>query len=261
MPMYFGPHYLPPAYQMYAVEQIKEVVKNIPIVAVGRINDPLLAESLIAEGKTDIVAMARPLIADPELPNKAKEGRLDDIRPCMGDNQNCVKYMMDGQPIRCLCNATVGMEQLGWGIGGMKKAATKKKVVVVGAGPAGLEAARVAALRGHDVTLYDKLTRVGGLLPIAALVKGTELEDLPAMVRYLRRQVVKLGVKINLGQEVGPATIEAIKPDAVIIAAGGVPAMPEIKGIESRKVVSSADLHRKLKFFLRFLGPDTIRWR
>jgi len=100
MHMYFGPLYLPPAYQLYAVEQVKEVVKNIPIIAVGRINDPLIAESTIAEGKADIVAMARPLIADPELPNKAREGRLDDIRPCHGCNQNCVKYMMDGQPIR-----------------------------------------------------------------------------------------------------------------------------------------------------------------
>ncbi len=220
MHMYFGPHYLPPAYQMYAVEQIKEVVKNIPIVAVGRINDPLLAESLIAEGKCDIVAMARPLIADPELPNKAKEGRLDDIRPCMGDNQNCVKYMMDGQPIRCICNATVGMEHMGWGIGGMKKAATKKKVVVVGGGPAGLEAARVAALRGHDVTLYEKAKELGGQALQAEKLPGRE--EMGGLVRWQKIQLPQAGVKIVTGTEVTAQMILNMKPkpDVVIVATG-----------------------------------------
>lgn len=220
MHMYFGPHYLPPAYQMYAVEQIKEVVKNIPIVAVGRINDPMLAESLIAEGKTDIVAMARPLIADPELPNKAKEGRLDDIRPCMGDNQNCVKYMMDGQPIRCICNATVGMEHMGWGIGGMKKAATKKKVIVVGGGPAGMEAARVAALRGHDVTLYEKDKELGGQALQAEKLPGRE--EMGGLIRWQKIQLPKAGVKIVAGTAVTAQMIMNLKPkpDVVIVATG-----------------------------------------
>jgi 2,4-dienoyl-CoA reductase (NADPH2) len=142
----------------------------------------------------------------------------------------------------------------------IEKAEKKKKVVVVGAGPAGLEAARVAALRGHDVILYDKLTRVGGLLPIAAMVKGTELEDLPAMVSYFKRQAKKLGVKMSLGQAVSPAKIEEIKPDAIILATGGVPAVPDIPGINRPNVVSSADLHRQLKMYLRFLGPKTLRW-
>ena len=225
---------------------IKEMV-SIPVMVVGKL-DPELGEKVLREGKADFIAMTRRLQADPELPNKVAAGRMEDIAPCTACD-NCLGSR------RCRINAFMGKDY-----NTIEKAAKKKKVVVVGAGPAGLEAARVAALRGHDVTLYDKLTKVGGLLPMAAMVKGTELEDLPAMVRYLRRQVVKLGVKINLGKEVGPATIEAVKPDVVIIAAGGVPAMPEIKGIESRKVVSSADLHRKLKFFLRFLGPDTLRW-
>ncbi|UCC59945.1 MAG: NAD(P)-binding protein, partial [Dehalococcoidia bacterium] len=167
MHMYFGPLYLPPAYQLYAVEQIKEVVKNIPIIAVGRINDPMIAENIIAEGKADMVAMARPLIADPELPNKTREGRLDDIRPCHGCNQNCIRYMMDGAPIRCVVNATIGMEQWGWGIGSYQRAPDRKKVIVVGGGPAGLEAARVAALKGHDVTLYEKESELGGQVLLA----------------------------------------------------------------------------------------------
>jgi 2,4-dienoyl-CoA reductase-like NADH-dependent reductase (Old Yellow Enzyme family) len=220
MHMYFGPHYLPPAYQMYAVEQIKEVVKNIPIVAVGRINDPLLAESIIAEGKADIVAMARPLIADPELPNKAKEGRLEDIRPCQGCNQNCVKYMMNGQPIRCVVNAAVGMEHFGWGIGGMKKAAIKKKVVVVGGGPAGMEAARVAALRGHDVTLYEKAKELGGQALLAEKLPGRD--EMGGLIRWQKIQLSKAGVKIVTGTA---ATAQVIlnmkpKPDVVIVASG-----------------------------------------
>ncbi len=220
MHVYFGPHYLPPAYQLYAVEQIKEVVKNIPIVAVGRINDPLLAESILAEGKADIIAMARPLIADPELPNKAREGKLDDIRPCHGCNQNCVKFMLDGQPIRCTVNATVGMEHMGWGIGSIKPAPQRKRVVVVGGGPAGLEAARVAGLKGHDVTLYEKAAELGGQSLLAEKLPGRE--EMAGLVRWQKIQLPQAGVKVVTGTEVTAQMILNMKPkpDVVIIATG-----------------------------------------
>jgi len=218
MHMYFGPLYLPPAYQLYAVEQVKEVVKNIPIIAVGRINDPLIAESTLAEGKADIVAMARPLIADPELPNKAREGRLDDIRPCHGCNQNCVKYMMDGQPIRCIVNATVGMEQWGWGIGGIKTAPVKKKVVVVGGGPAGMEAARVAALKGHDVTLYEKADELGGQALLAEKLPGRE--EVGGLIRWQKIQLPQAGVKVVTGTEATAQMVLDMNPDAVVVATG-----------------------------------------
>ena len=123
-----------------------------------------------------------------------------------------------------------------------------------------MEAARVAAIRGHEVILYEKEPKLGGLLPLAALVKGLEIEDLPALVRYLKVQITKLGVKIRLGQEVNPSVIEEIKPDVVILAAGGIPAVPDIPGINRRNVVSSADLHRRLKKYLRFFSPKVIRW-
>jgi 2,4-dienoyl-CoA reductase-like NADH-dependent reductase (Old Yellow Enzyme family) len=237
MHMYFGPHYLPPAYQMYAVEQIKEVVKHTPIIAVGRINDPMLAESLIAEGKCDIVAMARPLIADPELPNKAREGRLEDIRPCQGCNQNCVKYMMDGQPIRCVVNATIGMEQAGWGIGGLKKAATKKKIVVVGGGPAGMEAARVAALRGHDVTLYERAKELGGQALLAEKLPGRE--EMGGLIRWQKIQLPKAGVKIVAGTEVTSQMILNMRPrpDVVIIATGAEWMRNGLTGMSCMEVV------------------------
>jgi 2,4-dienoyl-CoA reductase (NADPH2) len=139
------------------------------------------------------------------------------------------------------------------------KAEKKKKVAVIGAGPSGMEAARTAALRGHDVTLYDKATKLGGLLPIAAVVKGTEVENLPELVKYYRHQLKNLGVKVKLGQEVTPATLAAEKPDAVIVAAGGAQAAPDIKGINSKNVVSNTALHKQLKSILRFTSPETVR--
>jgi len=225
---------------------IKQSV-GIPVMVVAKL-DPELGEKTLREGKADFIAMTRRLQADPELPNKVAAGRLDDIAPCTAC-ENCLGSR------RCRINAFMGQPY-----NTVEKAVKKKKVVVVGAGPAGLEAARVAALRGHDVALYDKLTKVGGLLPIAAMVKGTEIEDLPLMIRYFRRQLNKLGVKIRLGNKVTAETIEAIKPDVVILANGGVPTVPGIPGIYNSNVVSSADLHQKLKFYLRFLGPNTLRW-
>lgn len=225
---------------------IKEVV-SIPVMVVGRL-DPELGEKVLREGKADFIAMTRRLLADPELPNKVASGRLDDIAPCTA----CENCLGSG---RCRINAALGTEQ-----NTIEKAERGKKVVIAGGGPAGMEAARVAALRGHDVTLYEKSHRLGGLLPIAAMVKGTEFEDLPALVRYLKRQITKLGVKIRLGKEVNLSLIEKIKPDVVILATGGMPAIPEITGINKHNVISSLELHRKLKLYLRFLGPQTLRW-
>jgi 2,4-dienoyl-CoA reductase (NADPH2) len=225
---------------------IKKAV-NIPVMVVGKL-DPEMGEKALREGKVDFIAMTRRLQADPELPNKVAAGKLDDIAPCTAC-ENCLGSR------RCRINAFMGQPY-----NTIDKAEKKKKVVVVGAGPAGLEAARVAALRGHEVTLYDKLTKIGGLLPIAAMVKGTRQEDLPSMVRYFVRQLIKLGVQIKLGKTISPEAIEMMKPDAVIIATGGVPAVPEIPGIDRPNVVSNADLHRKLKFYLRFMGPETLRW-
>jgi 2,4-dienoyl-CoA reductase (NADPH2) len=224
---------------------IKELV-SIPVMVVGKL-DAALGEQALREGKADFIAMTRRLQADPDFPNKVAAGRLQDIAPCTAC-ENCLGSQ------RCRINAFMGKT-----FNTIDKADKKKKVVVVGAGPAGMEAARVAALRGHSVTLYDKQSRLGGLLPIAAMVKGTELEDLPAIISYYHRQLVKLGVKIKLGKQVNAKLIAAIKPDAVIVATGGMPFMPEIKGIRNHKVVSSAALHRQLKSYLRIFRPDTLR--
>jgi 2,4-dienoyl-CoA reductase (NADPH2) len=227
-------------------EGIKKVV-SIPVMVVGRM-DHELGEQVLQENKADFIAMTRRLIADPELPNKVAQGRTEDIAPCTACD-NCLGSR------RCRINALVGT-----GHNTIEKARTKKKVVIVGGGPAGMEAARVAALRGHDVSLYEKSNKLGGLLPMAALIKGTEIEDLPAIVRYLERQITKLGVKIILGKEVSPSVIEVVKPDVVILATGGKPTSPEIAGINRPIVISSAELHRKIKSYLRFLKPETLRW-
>ena len=229
---------------------IKSVV-SIPVLTVGGFN-PELAEKVLREGKADLIGFCRPIFADPDFPRKVMEGRLEDIAPCTRCS-NCQK--MDNKPRSCRIDAALGTEQYT-----IEKADTKKKVVVVGSGPAGMSAARVAAERGHEVTLYDKASKPGGLLPMAIMLKGTEIEDLPAFIRYFTTQLRKLGVTMKLGQEFTVATADEIKPDVVILAAGGIPSMPDIPGIHSRKVVSNADLHRMLKGFLRFFSPELLRW-
>ena len=154
---------------------IKELV-SIPIMVVGKL-DPELGEKVLREGKADFIAMTRRLQADPELPNKVAAGRLEDIAPCTAC-ENCLGSR------RCRINAFMGKEY-----NTIEKAKKKKTVVVVGGGPAGMEAARVAALRGHDVTLYEEGKKLGGLLPVAAIVKGTKQEDLPSMINYLNARL------------------------------------------------------------------------
>jgi 2,4-dienoyl-CoA reductase (NADPH2) len=231
-------------------ENIKSVV-SVPVMTVGGFN-PELAEKVLREGKADLIGFCRPIFADPDFPRKVIEGRLEDIAPCTRCSE-CQK--MDNKPRRCRIDAALGTEQYI-----IEEADTRKKVVVIGSGPAGMSAARVAAVRGHEVTLYDKANKPGGLLPMAIMVKGTEIEDLPAFIRYFTTQLKKLGVTMKLGQEFTAATVDEIKPDVVILAAGGIPSMPDIPGIHGRNVVSNADLHRMLKRFLRFFSPSLLRW-
>jgi len=228
---------------------IKENV-SVPVMTVGGL-DADLGEKILREGKADLVGINRRFFADPEYPKKVAEGRLEDIAPCTHCN-NCNKGY--NEPRHCRINASFGREQYE-----VIKAPTKKKVIVVGGGPSGMETARVAAMRGHDVTLFEKGHYLGGSLPLAIMVKGAEIEDLPGFILYFRRQLEELGVKVHLSKEFTPSDINRIKPDVVVLALGGIPTFPEVPGINRRTVIKSADLYKTLRFFIRFLGPRRLR--
>jgi 2,4-dienoyl-CoA reductase (NADPH2) len=239
------------AANLYLAQALKKTI-SIPVTIVGKIK-PELGEKILKEGKADFVGMHRALMCDPELPRKLAAGRMGDIAPCTA----CGTCLDQSETMlrHCRINAAMGTPHYT-----IDKAAKKKKVIVVGGGPAGMEAARVAALRGHDVTLYEKTNRLGGLLPLASLIKGIELENIPDMVRYLENQVKILGVKVRRGSEFTIGTAAEMKPDAVIVAAGGILAIPDISGLENRRVMTTPALHQRVKPYLRLFGPRLLGW-
>ena len=220
---------------------------KIPVTVVGRM-DPTLGEEMLQLGAADFIAMNRRLHADPELPNKLAAGHPEDVAPC-----TACDFCLGGAG-RCRINGISGTTHTT-----IPRAEKKKKVVVIGGGPAGMEAARVSALRGHQVTLLEKSAKVGGLLPLAAMVKGSHPENVPEIISWFDRQLKKLRVEVDTNREAGLDEIKNLKPDAVFLAVGGVATVPSIPGIGRSNVVSGAELHRRLKFFSRFFSPETLR--
>jgi thioredoxin reductase len=213
------PMIVPHAFRAYLAAEIKKVV-DIPVFTVGRIKDPLLAEKILADGQADMVGMTRAQIADPELANKAKEGRLEDIRPCVGCNQGCISRLYNQRGVTCAGNPGAGREEQ-LGIGTLKPADKRKNVIVIGGGPAGMEAARVAAMRGHKVKLYEEKDQLGGQMNLLAKVPiRQEFGDLP---RWQAKQIEKLGVEIHLNTRLDAAAVKSMKPDAVVVATGSTP--------------------------------------
>lgn len=216
-------------------EQIKKVV-NIPVFAVNKIVQPHVAESLLKEGKADFIAMGRASIADPHLPNKVKEGRLDEILYCIGCWQGCQGKIAKQEAVSCLVNPATGKENEYQ----IKEANAKKKVMIIGGGPVGMEAAIVAAKRGHDVTLYEKESKLGGQWLLAAIPPGKEL--LNTLTVWQKGELIRAGVKIMLDIEVTPGLVKEKNPDEVIIATGASPVIPSIPGAEKSHVYTANDI-------------------
>jgi len=209
----------PEATFLHLARAIKERV-TVPVIAVGRLHDPSLAERLLAEGQADMVALGRQLIADPEWPRKVREGRLDEIRPCVACN-TCVDGMREGARLQCLVNPLAARE-LEFEL---RPADQARSVLVVGGGPAGMEAARLLALRGHRVTLVEREPRLGGQLRLAAKAPvfqnvETDAPVLLKLVDFLVRQLAKAGVDVRLARAVTGELVRELRPDVVVLATG-----------------------------------------
>jgi len=222
----------PEAPNAFLAEQIKKEV-NVPIICVGRIHHPWAAENLLRSGKADMVAMGRALVADPELPNKAARGDWDEIAPCVGDSM-CLTYVQMEERIRCLVNPMAGREEEG----PIPPAAIAKNVLVIGGGPAGMEAARVAAMRGHRVTLIERASKLGGQLLVASFPPMKQ--EYTCLIQYLSHQVKKAGVKVELNREADLALVSSLRPETIIVATGAVPFIPrDIPGFNRECVLTA----------------------
>jgi 2,4-dienoyl-CoA reductase (NADPH2) len=220
--------------------RLKKAV-SVPVIASNRINMPDEAEALIASGDVDMVSMARPFLADSEWVNKVATGRVDEINTCIGCNQACLDHTFANKRASCLVNPRAGHEtELIY-----RKAAQKKKVAVVGAGPAGMSAATVAAECGHDVTLFDSSDRIGGQFNVAMQIPGKE--EFAQTMRYFGKRIEITGVKVKLGKRVTRAQLLKQGFDDIVLATGIVPRKPSIPGVGHAKVVSYLDvLQRKI---------------
>jgi 2,4-dienoyl-CoA reductase (NADPH2) len=254
---------------VHLAEGVKSSVK-IPVAAGTQIQDIHVAERVVAEGRADMIYMARALVADPQLPLKAQQGRYEDIRPCM----NCCRCMAaaDDPPVHCTVNARMGREA---DYPEERPATENKRVLVVGGGPSGMEAARIATLRGHRVTLCEQKPRLGGAMLLSSITNPR----IGPVLKYMTREVRKHVPDIRLNTQVTPALVDALNPDVLVVAQGGKSAPMNVPGMDKEIVLSRSDaesilggravgsgsiLHRILSFaaamFVRFFyNPRLLR--
>ncbi|NUN62556.1 MAG: FAD-dependent oxidoreductase [Burkholderiaceae bacterium] len=231
---------VPRAAFAWVTKQLKGKV-GIPLVATNRINTPEVAEQVLADGMADMVSMARPFLADPDFVNKAAAGQSDQINTCIGCNQACLDHTFGGKITSCLVNPRACHETILI----HKPSATKDRIAVVGAGPAGLAFATTAARRGFDVTLIDAAQEIGGQFNVAKQVPGKE--EFYETLRYFGKQIELTGVKLQLGRKVSAQDLVGEGYQHVVLATGIVPRTPEIEGVHHPKVLSYLDVLREKK--------------
>ena len=230
--MELQPMAIPRGCLVHLADGIKKLVR-IPVATVGRIVEPLMAEEILQQGKADLITLGRALLADPEFPRKAREGKAEDIRPCIGCLQGCRDRLYQGQPIGCLVNPLAGFEAEYK----LTPATLPRKVLIIGGGPAGLEAARVAALRGHSVTLWEKENRLGGQFHLASIPPGKG--EIKSYVDYQIRQMRDLKVEVRLGQKMSADALARSGADVILLAAGASPSRPDIPGADRENVLTA----------------------
>lgn len=226
-----------PGHNNYISRELKKAV-SIPVMSIGRISDPYVAEDIIASGDADLISFGRGAICDPELPNKVAEGRIDEICPCIACNESCMGYAdnPDIGYVSCLMNPFAGFYDSLI----PTPADPAKNVAVVGAGPAGMLCAWTAAKRGHKVTLYEKSDKVGGQFRLASVPPGKQ--DIARGLKYYHTMCRKFGVDIRMNTEATADMLLKSRPDAVVLATGGVPLRPNIKGIDNPNFITAVDL-------------------
>ncbi|MCW8883405.1 MAG: FAD-dependent oxidoreductase, partial [Sedimenticola sp.] len=213
----------------------------IPLITTNRINTPEVAEAVLARGDADMVSMARPMLADPEFVRKAAEGRSDEINTCIACNQACLDHIFSKQRATCLVNPRACYEtELNYA-----PVTERKRVAVVGAGPAGLACATIAAGRGHEVHLFESEQTIGGQFNMARQIPGKS--EFNETLRYFKRQIELTGVNLHLGQHVASDRLISEGYDTIVIATGVSPRIPPIKGIDHPKVLSYIDVLREHK--------------
>jgi NADPH-dependent 2,4-dienoyl-CoA reductase/sulfur reductase-like enzyme len=216
---------------------LTRAVVRVPVIVAGRIVTAEQAEAALVSGVCDLVGMTRALIADPELPRKVQQGRLDDVRVCVGASEGCIGRLRQGKSITCVQNPMIGREAE---LAELTPATTRKRLVVVGGGVAGLESARVAALRGHEVTLLEATSTLGG--QVVAAARAPKREEYARIATWLVGQARKAGVDIRLGTPASSAAVLALRPDAVFVATGASQRVPNIPGVKLPQVATTVDV-------------------
>jgi len=241
------PYYLPIGVNVNNAEAVKKLLK-IPVIVAGRITSPEFAEEILQAGKADFIALGRVQIADPDFVLKAAEGRSDEIMRCIACNQGCVAAAFTGGGVSCMVNPAVGKEKEVV----IAPAKVKKNILVIGGGPAGLEAARVAAMRGHSVTLFEKSTQLGGQLINAGFTPNKV--SFKEGAQQLAYRAMKAGVDIHILTKASADNISNINPDEIIIATGSKPSIPAIPGVDGKNVYEA----RSIMGTNRYVPEDNI---